>query len=94
VYDPVTLTIDQDTIKFTPDGKIAVLDAIASLCAELEMPNLWQRLISFHPELAEVCASYSFANQPPALVADGDGWEKIQTALFELLFTADAEIML
>lgn len=90
MYDPVMVTIDQDTIKFTPEGKIDVLDAIASLGAAQDPPALWQRLLLLNPELAALCQSYPFANQPPSLVADGDGWERIQAALFEFIVEVEA----
>ena len=90
MFDPVTVIIDQDMIKFTPDGKIAVLDAIASLGTEQDTPALWRHLLALHPDLNGVCESYSFSNQAPVLVANGDGWEKIQSALFDFLFLETA----
>ncbi|MDA8140890.1 MAG: hypothetical protein M0036_19755 [Desulfobacteraceae bacterium] len=90
MYDPVTVIIDEDPIKFTPDGRIDVLDAIASLGAEHDTQGLWRRLILLHPELSKVCGRYVFANQSPALVADAEGWEKIQAALFEFLIETAA----
>lgn len=83
--DAITVVVDQECIKFTPDGKVAVLDAIASLCADEDTTVLWKRLLIQHPELNGLCESYRFSRQRPALVTDGQGWEKIQSVLFDYL---------
>ena len=85
MVEPITVILDQEKIKFTPDGKVAVLDAIASLCAGKDIHALWESLLFHHPELVDLCESYPFSHQRQTLVTDGYGWEKIQAALFDHL---------
>ncbi|MGD9212658.1 MAG: hypothetical protein PVI90_17880 [Desulfobacteraceae bacterium] len=83
--DPITVILDQTQIKFTPDGKVAVLDAIASLCSDKDTHTLWEGLLTQHPELVELCENYPFSPKRQTLVTDGSGWERIQLALFDHL---------
>ncbi len=81
--DSITVVVDQEPIKFTPDGKVDVLDALTALCAGQDSAALWDRLLTQHPEFSRLCESYPFARQRPAIVTDAKGWEVIQAALFD-----------
>ncbi len=80
--DPITVVVDNEQIKFTPGGKVAVLDAIASLCPGEDTHTLWERLLEQQPELHGLCEDYPFSRQKSTPVTDGQGWERIQEALF------------
>ena len=83
--DSVTVVIDEASVQFTPDGRVRVLDAIASLSGRDESVALWQSLLAQQPELSALCETYAFSGQTPALVTDSVGWEVIQSLLFDFL---------
>jgi hypothetical protein len=80
-----TLTLDQDQIRFTPAGKIAVIDAIDALIDSESAEKVWMRLIAANPEILNYCKGYHFRKDRVAPVVDGAGWEKIEPLLFEYL---------
>jgi hypothetical protein len=82
---PITILIDDESIKFTPEGKVAVLDAITSLSGIENEHMVWERLLSRWPELEGVCEPYKFSRDENMLVTDVGGWEMIQSALFDYL---------
>ncbi len=90
--DPITVVLDQKSVKFTPDGKVAVLDAIASLCAGRDHLMLWESLLVQQPELVNLCELYPFSSQACTWVTDRMGWDKIQSALFEHLLEKESSI--
>jgi hypothetical protein len=83
--EPITVVVDNERIKFTPGGKVAVLDAIASLCPGEDTQALWERLLRQQPELNGLCEDYPFSRRKSTLVTDGQGWEIIQEALFDYI---------
>ena len=80
-----TLTLDHDQIRFTPAGKIAVIDAIDALIASESAEKVWKQLIAANPEILDYCEGYHFRKDRAAPVVDGAGWEKIESLLFEYL---------
>ncbi len=81
----IQFKLDQHPIRFTPDGKIAVIDAIQALG---EFPNsrrVWKKLANSHPEILSLCDIYHFKSAEPTPVADGEGWEAIQGHLFDYI---------
>ena len=85
----VTLQLEEDTIRFTPDGRIAVVDAIGAL-SEAECPAcIWEELKRNHPELIGLCAEYAFREKENVAVADSQGWMVIQTLLLEQLIDSE-----
>jgi hypothetical protein len=85
-----TLTLDQDQIRFTPKGQIAVVDAISALIGSEYAQTIWVRLIEANPEVREYCDDYQFRNAQPTMMVDADGWQKIETLLFEYLVNTAA----
>jgi hypothetical protein len=83
--EPITVVVDNERIKFTPGGKVAVLDAIASLCPGEDTHVLWERLLSQQPQLNRLCEDYPFSRHQSTLVTDGQGWVIIQEALFDFI---------
>lgn len=85
--EATTVVIDQDTIKFTPDGKVDVMDAIATLCGndQKAAQKIWQRLIKEHPEAVDSFEDYRFSGQERTPVADSRGWSAIQAILFDYM---------
>jgi hypothetical protein len=81
----VTLKIEDDTVRFTPDGRIAVVDAIGAL-SEAECPDcIWEELKRNHPQISEWCNDYTFAEEETVSVAGSRNWMHIQELLLEHL---------
>lgn len=81
----INLSLDQHAIRFTPDGKIAVIDAITALSDSSNARHIWRDLSATHPEILAFCDSYNFRKSESTPVANGEGWEIIQSLLFEYL---------
>jgi len=84
-----TLKLDNDLIRFTPDGKVAVVDAIKALIALGEPESVWESLKAESPEINEVYQDYDFAESKSEAVVDGEGWEKIEVALMDYMLDHD-----
>lgn len=85
MHECVTLRLEDDTVRFTPDGRIAVVDAIGAL-SEAECPDcIWEDLKDKHPSIMAVCGDYTFPQEETVPVADSDGWRIIQTMLLDHL---------
>ena len=85
MYDQVSLTIEGDTIRFTPDGRLAVVDAIAALSEDKCPSCVWEILRRNNPQLEHILENYSFGEGDPVDVADSGGWEVIQGLLLDYL---------
>ncbi len=68
-------------IRFTPEGKVSVVDAIQALCAGKRPERLWHDLVKAHPEIDTLCETYRFADADPAVVVDAPGWSLIEALL-------------
>ena len=76
---------EEQFVRFTPDGKIVIVDAIASLTSFHDPADLWERIRTEHPETAEMCEDYAFTGENLSVI-DGEGWEQIIELLPEYLF--------
>ena len=68
-------------IRFTPEGKVAVVDAIEALCAGRKSEQIWRDMVAAHPEIDALCETYRFAGASPAKVVDAPGWSVIEDLL-------------
>ena len=68
-------------IRFTPEGKVSVVDAIQALCAAKQPEQVWHNLVKAHPEIGTFCETYPFAGADPAVVVDAPGWSLIEDLL-------------
>jgi hypothetical protein len=84
-----TLKLDNDQIRFTPDGKVAVVDAIKALSFLGDPETVWESLKAESPEINEVYQNYDFAESKSEAVVDGEGWEKIEAALLDYMLDHD-----
>ncbi|MDX9788069.1 MAG: hypothetical protein RBT11_14910 [Desulfobacterales bacterium] len=86
----VTLELEDSEVRFTPDGRIAVVDAIAALSDEIEAPDIiWEELKRTHPEINQCCNEYAFSEKETAVVADSEDWMRIQSLLLDHLIDND-----
>jgi len=66
---------DGDPVRFTPGGKVSVIDAIGAL-THSECPGyLWDDVKKKHPEIMSYCDNYSFQNEQSLPVVDNKGWK-------------------
>jgi hypothetical protein len=79
------MKLDGDRVRFTPDGKIAVVDAFQALGARGEAERIWERLKEEHPDFNDFCQGYSFQEDKIDSVVDGEGWEEIEDAFLEYI---------
>ena len=80
-----SMKLDGDHIRFTPDGKIAVVDAIRALTAKKGANRIWESLKAERPEFKELCHSHTFKGDKTDSVADGEAWAKIEDALLDYI---------
>jgi hypothetical protein len=80
----LSVTIDNDPIRFTPEGKVFVLDAIRALSDSTDPESLWEELKDGHPEVVDRCEYIPQEDAHLVPIADTDAWEAIQVLLFEI----------
>lgn len=73
--------LDGNKIRFTPDGKVAVLDAIRGLTARHHPETIWRDLLRDNPGIDNMCEDYRFSDSIPSAVVDGEGWSIIEDLL-------------
>ena len=76
---------DDDPVRFTPDGKVSVLDAIEALIPSDCPAYLWEDVKKKHPEIMSYCASYSFHKGQSLPVVDNEGWDRPSIVLMDYL---------
>jgi hypothetical protein len=86
----ITMHLVDSAVKFTPDGKVAVVDAIKALSASEEAPRIWQLLKHNQPEIADLCEGYDFQENQFEPVVDSEGWEQIEDALLDYILDQGA----
>ncbi|MGD2096062.1 MAG: hypothetical protein PVG35_00685 [Desulfobacterales bacterium] len=79
------LSMEENSVRFTPSGEIAVIDAIKALSKSGSPEEIWQTLKEENPEILFHCRRFNFAKNKPALVVDGQGWEQIELLLFDYI---------
>jgi hypothetical protein len=80
-----SMKLEGDRVRFTPDGRIAVVDAIKALSAKKGAEQIWESLKEERPEFEDLCQSYTFREDQTDSVVDGEGWEKIEDALLDYI---------
>ena len=84
------VNFDGDPVRFTPDGKVSVLDAIRAL-THCECPgSLWDDVKKKYPEIVSHCGSYSFQRGHSLPVVDSEGWNGLWTVLIDYLGESDS----
>jgi hypothetical protein len=78
---PLTLHLDDKPLRFTPDGKVSVVDAIGATTLSHRAHAIWEGLKEKHPEILPYCEDYSFQENDLIPVVDSEGWEIIMMLL-------------
>lgn len=75
----------EHSVRFTPSGEIAVIDAITALSESDTAEEIWKDLKDQNPEILSHCRQFHFSKNKSALVVDGQGWEQIEFMLFDYI---------
>jgi len=81
----LTITLDNDSVRFTPDGKVSVVDAIKMVTGSDNPWSIWENLTAEHPDLLTHCKEHASQNEGVVPVLDSEGWEKIWMMLLDYL---------
>ena len=80
---------DGDPVRFTPDGRLSVLDAIGALVNPDCPKSLWDDVKKKHPEIMSYCGNYSFQKGQSLPVVDNEGWNRLSIVLMDYLGDSD-----
>ena len=81
----IIVTLDSVPLRFNPDGKVSVIDAIRAVSSSKRPYSLWEKLKAEHPEILMHCEDYSFQGKEPVPVIDSKGWEMVWMLLPDYL---------
>ena len=82
---PLILDLDSVPLRFTPDGKVSVVDAIRAVSNSKCPTTIWENLKAAHPDILIYCEKYSFQAGDPVSVIDSKGWEMVWMLLPDYL---------
>jgi hypothetical protein len=85
----LVVSFDGDPVRFTPDGRVSVLDAIGALTHSESPRSLWDDVKKKYPEIRSYCGSYSFQKGHSLPVVDSEGWDMLLTVLVNYLGESD-----
>ena len=68
----MVFTLDYQSARFTPDGKVSVVDAIRIVTNSNSPGAIWDSIRAEHPEVLIHCEDYSFQIEAPVLVVNGE----------------------
>jgi len=87
---PVIVDLDDRSMRFTPDGRVTVVDAIGAV-GDVRSPNaIWEHLKEAHPEILTYCEDYTFEDDAPVAVINSEGWERVRLLLPDYLPDVDS----
>ena len=89
VEQNLVVHFDGDPVRFTPDGRLSVLDAIGALVSSDCPTSLWDDVKKKHPEIMSYCGSYSFQKGQSLPVVDNEGWNRLSIVLMDYLSGSD-----
>ena len=81
----ISLQLDKDRVRFTPDGKVVVVDAIAALLGEQRPDGVWKQAESQLPGIELSHEEHDFGGSTSFQVTDSQGWEIIESELFDYM---------
>jgi hypothetical protein len=86
----LVVSFDGDPVRFTPDGRVSVLDAIGALTHSECPGSLWDDVKKKYPGIVSYCGSYSFQKGHSLPVVDSEGWDMLLTILVDYLGESDS----
>ncbi len=79
------LNLEENSVRFTPSGEIAVIDAIKALSDSDNAEEIWETLKDENPQILSHCKQFPFSKTKSVMVVDSQGWEQIETLLFDYI---------
>jgi hypothetical protein len=79
------LSLNENSVRFTPNGEIAVIDAIKALSESYTAEEIWKTLKDENPEILSHCKRFHFPKSKSVIVIDNQGWQQIETLLFDYI---------
>lgn len=86
----VVINLEEEPVRFTPDGRVSVLDAIRAVSLVDDSHVIWEKLKNEHPEILRHCENHSVGNNGLITVVNSRGWEMIWLLLPEYLLDPDS----
>ncbi len=83
------VTLDDMPVRFTPDGKLYIVDAIAALAQIHRATDLWETLQKEKPQVKQYVDYHHDEGDKPLPITDSDGWDHIQDHLFDHLIETE-----
>ena len=59
------VNLDSVPLRFTPKGRVSVIDAIRAVSSSDHPDSLWENLKAEQPEILIYCEDYSFQEEGP-----------------------------
>jgi hypothetical protein len=82
---PFIVNLGSAHLRFTPDGKVSIVDAIRAVSNSKCPTTIWEKLKAAHPEILIYCEEYLFQAGDPVSVIDSTGLEKVWMLLPDYL---------
>jgi hypothetical protein len=80
--EPIQLIIDEDSVNFTEDGMVSVLDVIHTMLDAEGEACIWEQIKSENPEILSYCEERHVKNDRKEPVMNSEGWDYFQELLF------------
>jgi len=80
---PMQIKLNEMPVRFTADGKLYIVDAIAALAGDHEPKDLWETLKRKQPQINQYVDYHHTDNDRTLPITDSDGWDHIQDHLFD-----------
>lgn len=84
----IKIDMGGESVRFTPDGKVFVEDAIKLMTPEQEAEphTIWEKIKIEHPDILDYCENYRTGEGEIIPIVNTDGWDKILNLLPGYLF--------
>lgn len=76
------IKLDDKPVRFTPDGKLYIVDAIAALAQIHPAADLWETLKKEKPQVKQYVDYRPGEGDEPRPITDSNGWDHIQEGAF------------
>jgi len=87
----VKVSLDEEAVRFTSDGRMSVLDAIRALTLSTCPEQIWDQLKHQEPKLLDHCEDRQVLHEGLLTVVDGEGWEMMWVLLIEYLLDSEKD---
>jgi len=85
------VTLDDWSVRFTPEGKLYIVDAIAALSQVYKATDLWETLQKKKPQVKQYVDYYQGEGDKSLPITDSEGWGHIQDHLFDYLIETESD---